>query len=107
MNTGSHLTAYEDSSKKRIADIPELNSIYQKEKFSELPFKKDSPLIEKLNEFRQFKPGDSIIIRIPYWSIAKYLKKNPTLLASIFLKNQTDSKNLSALYHNVTHVDAK
>ena len=89
LNTGHQLTAYEDSSKKRIADIPELNSIYEKEKFSELPFEKDSPLIEKLKEFRQFKTGDRIIIRIPYWSIAKYLKKESDSI-SIYLLEKSD-----------------
>jgi hypothetical protein len=89
LNTGHQLTAYEDSSKKRIADIPELNSIYEKEEFSELPFEKASPLIEKLKEFRQFKTGDRIIIRIPYWSIAKYLKKESDSIR-IYLLEKSD-----------------
>lgn len=83
LKTGNKLTAYEDTS-QRTADIRELNSIYEAKKFTEIQFETSSPLAEKLENYNQFKTGDRIIIRIPYWSIAKFLN-NETDAVRIYL----------------------
>lgn len=75
LNTSANLITFEDSSKKRIAEIPELISINEKEKLNYLIFEKDFPIAEKLTEYSVFKVDDRVIVRIPYWSLSKYLRK--------------------------------
>jgi hypothetical protein len=80
LDTTAKLIAFEDSSKKRIAEIPELNSIYEKEKLTFLSFEKDFPLEDKLKQFTVYKVSDRVIVRIPYWSISKFLRKESELI---------------------------